>query len=183
MLYLVRHSQVSVRPERPGPEWHLSEEGRTAIEALGQEPRWATLGRLYTSPEPKAVATSQRLAAPHGLLIVIEGGLREVENRPWVGEGYAERVRRYLAGEVIDPWEAKAGALNRVRACLAAISGRHPEGDVGVVSHGLVLTIYLADLLRLDAAAAYELWSRLKLPDVAVVDPVARTIERDFGES
>ena len=183
MLYLVRHSQVGVQAERPGPEWHLSEEGRTASEALGQEPRWGTLARLYTSPEPKAVATAQRLAAPHGLLITIEAALREVENRPWVGEGYAEQVRRYLAGEAADPWEAKAGALDRVRACLAGISGRHPEGDVGVVSHGLVLTIYLADLAGLDGAAAYELWQRIRMPDVAVVDPVAATIERAFGES
>ena len=183
MLYLIRHSGVHVRPDRPGPEWHLSEEGRTAIEALGREPRWGTLGRLYTSPEPKAVATAQRLAAPHGLLITIEAALREVENRPWVGEGYAEQVRRYLAGEAADPWEAKAGALDRVRACLAGISGRHPEGDVGVVSHGLVLTIYLADLVGLDGAAAHELWQRIRMPDVAVVDPVAATIERAFGKS
>ncbi len=58
---------------------------------------------------------------------------------------------------------------------------RHAGRDVAVVSHGLALTVYLAGLLDLDAAAAYELWSGIRFPDLAIVDPQARRLEKAFG--
>ena len=181
-LHLVRHAAVTVRPNAPGPQWHLSPEGRAAAETLGEEPHWAELRGLHTSPEPKAVATAQRLAARHELSIGLEQDLREVENRGWVGEGYEDQVRRYLAGETIASWEPRDAALRRVRACIDGIVERHQGLEVGVVSHGLVLTLYLTDLLGLAAAASHERWASIRFPDVAVVDPEARQLEREFGQ-
>ena len=182
-LYLVRHSGVTVRPERPGAEWHLSREGRAAADALANEQRWAELDALHTSPEPKATSTAQRIAARHGLPIRIERDLREVEGRAWTEQAeYREQVRRYLAGEAVDSWEAEQEVQRRVRACIEAIMERHSGRDVAVVTHGLALTVYLAGLLELDAAAAYEMWAGIRFPDVAIVDPGARTLERPFGE-
>lgn len=181
-LHLVRHAAVTVRPNAAGPQWHLSPEGRAAAEALAEEPYWAELRGIHTSPEPKAVATAQRIAARHELSIRIEQDLREVENRGWVAEGYDDQVRRYLAGETIDSWERRDAALRRVRACIDGIAERHQGLEVGVVSHGLVLTLYLTDLLGLAAAASHELWAGMRFPDVAVVDPEARQLERAFGQ-
>ena len=70
-LYLVRHSGVTVRPERPGAEWHLSQEGRAAADALADEQHWTELDAIHTSPEPKASSTAPRIAAPHSLPIRI----------------------------------------------------------------------------------------------------------------
>ena len=181
-LLLVRHAAVTVRPSAPGPQWHLSPEGRAAAGALADEPYWAELRGIHTSPEPKAVATAQRIAARHGLPIRIEQELREVENRGWVEEGYEDQVRRYLAGETIDSWGPRDAALRRVRACIDGIVERHQGLEVGVVSHGLVLTLYLTDLLGLDAVASHDLWASMRFPDVAVVDPEARQLERAFGQ-
>jgi broad specificity phosphatase PhoE len=181
-LYLVRHSAVTVRPERPAPQWHLSPEGRAAADRLAEQPYWAGMRGLHTSPEPKAVATAQRIAARHGLPLRIERDLREVERRVWVDSGYREQVRRYLAAEQIDGWEPRDAARDRVRACIDALAGRHAGLEAGIVSHGLVLTLYLAGLLSLDGAAAYELWGRIRFPDMAVVDAEARRVERTFGD-
>lgn len=181
-LFLVRHADVTVRPEVPSPRWHLSPEGRAATESLAGEPYWGSVRGLHTSPEPKAVGTAQRIAARHGLPIRIEGALREVEGRPWSGhEAYNEQARRYLAGESVDRWERRETALTRVRACFDDLTSRHPELDVGIVSHGLVLTLYLTGLLDLDANASYELWARMLFPDVAIVDTAAGRLEREFG--
>ncbi len=180
-LHLVRHAAVTVRPDRSASQWYLSPEGRAAAEALADEPRWANLRGLHTSPEPKAVATAQRIAARHGLPIRIEPDLREVERRTWADAGYADLVRRYLRGEAVGDWESKAAAGRRVRACIDRIVARHRTSEVGVVSHGLVLTLYLADLLDLDGTAAYDLWTRMRLPDVAVIDPIAGRLEEGFG--
>ena len=181
-LYLVRHAGVTVRPNQPSFHWHLSPEGRAAAEALAGEPSWADLRALYTSPEPKAAGTAQRIAARHGLPIRIEPDLREVEGRAWVeGEGYREVVQRYLAGEPVAGWEPQQQATARIRACIDGIVAQEGGAEVGVVSHGLVLALYLADLLGLDGAAAYRLWAHLRFPDVAVVDPQARRLEQAFG--
>ncbi len=102
LLYLVRHSGVTVRPERPGAEWHLSQEGRAAADALADEPHWAELPAIHTSPEPKASATAQRIAARHGMPLRFERDLREVEGRRWTESGYEELVRGYLAGNDTD---------------------------------------------------------------------------------
>jgi broad specificity phosphatase PhoE len=180
-LYLIRHAGVAVRPEQPSAQWHLSPEGRAAAAALAEEPFWPGVRGIHTSAEPKAISTAQRIAARHELPVRIEPELREVE-RPWQGAGYAETARRYLAGEAVAGWEPRSEALARVRGCIGRIVARHADLEVAIVSHGLALTLYLSDLLRLDGEASQRLWSGMGFPDVAVVDPEARRIERSFGQ-
>ncbi len=181
MLYLVRHAKASVRPELPPAQWHLSPEGRADAEALAAEPRWAGLEMVYTSPEPKAAATAQRLAARHGLAIRFEPDLREVERDDWLDEGFDDATRRYLAGEAIPSWEPREIAAARITTCIDGIAARH-EGDVAVVSHGTALTLYVASFGDRDGVGGYELWSRLAMPDVALVDAAARQVVQRFGE-
>jgi len=180
-LYLIRHASVVVRPGLPPAQWHLSPEGRSAAGALADEPFWPGVRGIHASSEPKAIGTAQRIAARHALPVRIEPELREVE-RPWQDAGYAETARRYVAGEPIEGWEARDEALARVRGCIERIVARHADLDVGVVSHGLALALYLSDLLGLDGEASARLWSGLAFPDLAVVDPEARRMERSFGQ-
>lgn len=179
-LYLVRHAAVAVRPDTPASEWHLSPEGRDAADALAEEPHWQAVSAIYTSPEPKAIGTAQRIAARHGLPVCIERDLREVEGRSWVSEGYRDVVQSYLAGEPVDGWEPREEALRRARSCIEAIVARGEGHNVAAVSHGLVLTLYLAGLLALDAAA-FDLWASSGFPDVAVIDVGTGRLERAFG--
>jgi hypothetical protein len=37
-LYLVCHAAVTVRPDQPASQWHLSPQGRVATEAFAHEP-------------------------------------------------------------------------------------------------------------------------------------------------
>ena len=181
LLYLIRHSAVAPDPTLPGPRWRLSPAGREAADALASEPFWKELRGIHTSVELKAVATAQRIAAPNELPIRFEHDLREVEGRDWVESGYADLVRDYLAGEPPHGWEAPDTARSRVRDCIESIAGRHRDLNVGIVSHGIVLTLYLADVLSLDANAAIDLWRSIRFPDVAVLDPEQGRLEREFG--
>ena len=112
----------------------------------------------------------------------IERDLREVEGRAWVAEAYEEHVRRYLAGDAVDGWEACVTARERVRSSIERIAAESGEQDIGVVSHGLVLTLYLSDALGLDAEASFDLWSSMRFPDVCVIDHETQTVEREFGQ-
>ncbi len=181
LLYLVRHSAVAPDANQPGPQWRLSPEGREAADALAREPFWKELRGIHTSVELKAVATAQRIAASNELPIRIERDLREVEGRTWVESGYADLVRGYLAGEPPDGWEPLETARARMRACIEGIVEGHTGLSVGIVSHGIVLTLYLADVLSLDADAAIELWGSIRFPDVAIFDPETKRLEREFG--
>lgn len=181
LLYLVRHAAVTVRPEEPARRWHLSQEGRAAADALSSAHPWPDLSIIYTSAEPKAIATAQRIAAPHGLPVSIERDLREVSRPATMYNDYPAVVRRYLAGAGMEGWEPRVEAQRRVRLCVDAIVARHRDGDVAIVSHGLALTLYLSDALSLAEDAAVNLWSSARFPDVAIVDPEAKRLLRMFG--
>lgn len=179
-LYLVRHAFVAVRPEQPSEQWHLSPDGRTAAEELASQACWPGLARLYTSPEPKAIATAQRIAMRSGLPLSIEPALREVA-RPWTESDYRALARGYLSGEPLEGWEPRGASTLRIRSGIEAIISDHGHADLGVVSHGLILTLFLATLLGLDGAASAELWEGIGLPDYAIVDPSAGKLIRPFG--
>ena len=181
LIYLVRHAAVTPRPEVPGPRWHLSPDGRVAAEKLGEEPYWADVRGLHTSVEPKAVATAQRIAAPNELPIRIEPELREVEGRSWVETGYADQVHAYLSGDTPDGWEPIDAARARIRSCIDGIVAKHAALSVGIVSHGIVLTLYVSDVMDLSSEEAVALWENIRLPDVAIFDPNAKRFEREYG--
>jgi broad specificity phosphatase PhoE len=178
-LYLVRHAAVTLRENRPSAEWHLSPEGRAAADALAGDRSWVDLRSLYASTEPKAIATAQRIACRYDLPVYIEHDLREVE-RPWAGDGYRELVRRYFAGETVGGWERRDAALARIQRCVADVVGAAADQNVGIVSHGLVLTLFLSDLLAIDGDAAYEQWAAIAFPDVAVVERETRRLVRGW---
>ena len=160
-LSLVRHAAVTVRPGSLPQHWRLSPEGRAAGEALASAPHWAGLATVYTSPEPKALATTQRLAAPHGSPIKIEAGMREVSRPAEMYDDYPAIVRRFFAGERIDGWEE---AQRRVAASIDVLIAQSGGEDVAAVSHGLALTLYLVGLLGLGEGAAFDAWSAIRLP-------------------
>lgn len=177
-LYLLRHAAPLVRDGQPSAQWHLSPEGRAAADRLADDDCWHGVTALYASPEPKAIGTAQRIAARHGLPLRIAPDLREVE-RPWVEDGYPDLVRRYLAGETLDGWEPRSAALGRVRG-VATRAGESAR-PVALVSHGLLLTLYVSELLGIGSDEAYAIWSAMRFPDLAVVDTEARRVEWPFG--
>lgn len=181
LVYLVRHAAVTPRPEIPGPQWHLSPDGRVAAEKLGEEPHWANVHGIHTSVEPKAVATAQRITAPNELPIRIERDLREVEGRAWVETGYAEQVHAYLSGDPPDGWEPIDHAQARMRNCIDGIVAKQADLNVGIVSHGIVLTLYVSDVMGLSPQEAIVLWESIRFPDVAIFDPAKKRFEREFG--
>ena len=106
--------------------------------------------------------------------------LRKVEGRTWVDDGYADLARGYLRGEQPDGWEAIDDARARVRGCIDGMVERHEDVNVGVVSHGLALTLYLSGVLGLNGDDAVAIWDSIKLPGVAIFNPEAKRFEREF---
>lgn len=176
-LILVRHAAPDQRPDVPPPQWRLSAAGREAATALAARlPDLAPVAVL-ASTEPKAIETAAIIASRFGLPVVSDAGFDEHRRQAWPYEpdpaAFRNRVLRTLrtADLSVDGAETGSAAAARFAEGLA----RHPERPLIVMSHGTVLSLWLARTLGLDAA---ELWSSLRLPEAFLISPEAALIER-----
>lgn len=182
-LWLVRHAAVTLVDGVPPEAWRLSGEGTTAAAALAHDPGWGEVSLVSTSPEPKARDTARPLAAALHAPLHEDGGLREVRRRgtPVLARSrYVDLVRRFFAGEEVPGWELRDDAAARVAASVDR-SLRAADGPVAVVSHGLVLSLYVAWLT--GAAPDLAAWDAMPLPAVALVDVAAARLVHGFGTS
>jgi broad specificity phosphatase PhoE len=173
LLYLVRHAEVLLRGDVPTAEWQLSPAGEQQARDLSRSPAWSELALVASSPEAKAVATAGPLAEATGLELRIEPDLHEVNrgDTPLVTkEEYEAMVAAHFASpdESVGGWETAASARERIAACIERLTAP-TQSPACVVSHGLVLSHYLAHLRGLDAPV-FEEWRAIPLPAVAVVD-------------
>ncbi|HSV02703.1 MAG TPA: hypothetical protein VLI41_05805 [Phenylobacterium sp.] len=83
------------------------------------------------------------------------------------------RVLRSLREPELSVQGAETGTAAAGR--FAAGLSRHPERPLIVVSHGTVLSVWLAVKLGVEAA---ELWSSLRLPEAILLAPRGALIGR-----
>ena len=178
-LYLVRHAQT--RPTAlPAETWPLSEQGFRQARKLAELPFWSDVQLICTSLEPKALQTTQMVAERHSLPIEPAFDLRELRRT-------GERVADYEAAvcEVLEHptksfhgWEPAGEAQTRIVTAIERLLMLHEGETLAVVSHGLVLTLYLAYLT--DAPPTLDLWQSLPFASATQVDPEARAVLNCF---
>ena len=176
-LVLVRHAQVRLEPELPPHLWELTAEGRAGAEALAQLDLFAGVEAVVTSLEPKARATAEPIARVAGVELRVEPELREAERGKSPVDDRARfvaQVDAWLGGSPVPGWEERDAAAARIVACIERLLATF-GGDLVVVSHGTVLSLYLA-WLHGQARVDLGEWETIPLPAVAVVDPAARRI-------
>jgi broad specificity phosphatase PhoE len=183
LLYLVRHAEVVLRGDVQAQDWQLSTDGQRAAELLGDAAQWKRITLIASSPELKAVATARPIAAAAGLEIRIEDDLREVNRgatRLVTTAEYEKLVGSHFAAvaESVEGWERGTDATARIRDCIERLTSAGTS--ICVVSHGLVLSHYLADLRGMSAPMLEE-WRAIPQPAVAVVDVKARRLLRAFA--
>ncbi len=183
LLYLVRHAEVLLRGDQPMTEWQLSPTGEQQARDLSRSPAWRHLTLIASSPEAKAVATAQPTADAAGLELRIEPDLHEVDRgkTPLVSQSeYHALVAAHFASpeESVSGWETADAARARIVACIEGLTAG-AEAPVCVVSHGLVLSHYLADLRGLPAPDLDE-WRGIPLPGVAIVDLESKELVQPF---
>jgi broad specificity phosphatase PhoE len=165
-VLLVRHSVPEIDRALASEEWRLSDEGRRRCGPLSDRLREYGPTAILSSTEPKMRETAELVGAELGLEVRVSEALRETARRtvPWLeADAFRRAVRRLFEepDEVVFGEESAEDALARFSA---ALDGLH-ERTV-VVSGGTVISLYAAARTGEDA---YELWSRLELPDLVVV--------------
>jgi broad specificity phosphatase PhoE len=171
VLYLVRHAEVVLRGDVPSTEWRLSPAGEQQARDLARSPAWSELALIASSPEAKAIATAEPIAEAAGLELRLEPGLHEVdrgENHIVTREEYDAAVAAHFSGNGDAGWETGESARRRVGDCIDRLTAE-VDGPVCVISHGLVLSHYLAHLRGLPGPD-FDEWRAIELPAVAIVD-------------
>ncbi len=175
-VVLVRHGHPTVKGEDHA-RWILSDEGREAARILSEDPIWEGVGHLFTSPERKAEETTRIIGESRGIPVEVREDLREIR-RPFEAEGYEDKIRAFLKGEGPDGWETREAAETRLRRSMEEILPG--DADVGVVSHALLLTLFLARVSSVEPS--FWLHQSIGFAEYAVYDSDTGVPPRGFRE-
>jgi broad specificity phosphatase PhoE len=165
-LILVKHSHPEIVPDIPAAGWRLSVAGRRSSLALAERLAAYQPSAIVASREPKANETAQIVAQRLGLHHTTAEGLHEHDrsNVGWSSAAeFAAAVEQFFAHPsalVFGRETADQAGERFTRAVDQAITA-HPIGNLVVVAHGTVITLFVA------ARAGVEplpLWRRLGLP-------------------
>jgi broad specificity phosphatase PhoE len=165
-LFLVRHGETEHNRQNLAlgqEDVPLNETGLRQAEALGRALSGERLTVVYASPLVRASRTAEAIAEPHGLEVVTEGGLIEMDVGEMDGMPLAD-MREKFPG-FIERWLGPEGSNARMpggerlvdvseRACaaLSVIVKRHEGERVCVVSHNFVILSLLTQLMGLELA-------------------------------
>ncbi|MBI3914623.1 MAG: histidine phosphatase family protein [Chloroflexi bacterium] len=170
-LILIKHSLPKIDPRVPAREWHLSDEGRARCAPLAQKLATYSLDRVVASIEPKAKETAQIVAAHLGIPVEAADGLHE-HLRVSIGYTRQAEFERAVAGFFARPGELVFGeetadaAHARFASALARELEKYPRENLAIVSHGTVMSLFIA---RANGMDAFDLWKRLGLPAMAIL--------------
>jgi broad specificity phosphatase PhoE len=170
-LLLIRHSLPVITGDQTASLWQLSDEGRRRCDPLAELLAAHRPGVIVTSTEPKAIETGQIVGERLGIPVETAPNLHEHE-RPGRDLDTFEQFWAKVAQLLENPCEPVFGAETGVQARerFAAAVGdavtRHPAGNVAIVSHGTVMTLFLAHVTGIDPV---PFWKQLGLPAFIVL--------------
>lgn len=153
-LYIT-HPQVVIDPDVPVPDWGLSDLGRRRTLQASQQPWAATLQRIVSSTERKAIETAEILAAIAGLAVETTVDMHE-NNRSATGflppPEFEKAADWFFAhpDESFNGWERAVDAQSRIVGVVEHILHDHdPAVPIAFVGHGGVGTLLKCHLAGL----------------------------------
>lgn len=169
-LYLIRHASPQIQPNVPARDWPLSERGIEEARAIARGADGWGLRAVYASPEQKARSTALLLAERAGLFVRVVDGFEELRIDDWIGNAdeFSELVRRILEEPDVSVRGAERASAAAARFAAGVRVVEEGPFPAAIVSHGRVLTAYLAMLLRLEDPFAF--WRAVPMPAWAALD-------------
>lgn len=166
-LLLIRHSLPAIVPGTPAAAWRLSAAGRRRCAPLAHALAHYQPAVAVSSMEPKARETAELVAAALSLPVEMADGLHEHARRTvgYFGSRteFEARVAEFFArpDALVLGEETATQARDRFERAVAGVVAAHPAGNVAIVTHGTVLTLFAAAHAAVEPLA---FWRRLGLP-------------------
>jgi probable phosphoglycerate mutase len=158
-----------IRPSEPARDWPLSERGVAEAQALaGAAADWG-IEALYSSSEAKARSTALIIGDALGLPVRVADAFDELRIADWISnaDAFNDTVRGILEGEAPPRGaESREDAATRFADGVAIVAaGAMPAA---IVSHGRVLTAYLAQYRGLESP--FDYWRAIPMPGWTRID-------------
>lgn len=137
-LLLARHGETDWNREGRWQGWAdppLNETGRRQAQELAEELHTTPFDAVYSSDLRRAHETAAILAAPHGVPVLVDADLREIDIGSWSGLTRAEIETRFPDGRRPDG-ETREQHAARVLAAVERIAGEQLGRRVLIVTHG-----------------------------------------------
>jgi broad specificity phosphatase PhoE len=165
-LYILRHAETKVYPEKLAREYNLTRAGRQQTRELAESQVFEKIDGIIYSSEKKAKQTATILNKEIDVDMYELPELDELDrNHEGVitNSEYRARVRATLSDwEQNEPgWESGISALSRFNEGVRRINIMFHDMNILVVTHGLVMTLYFSELKNLRNIA-FERWAQLK---------------------
>jgi len=173
-IFLIRHGETASNAARivQTPEVPLSARGVAQAEQLGRRLAGLGVGAIVSSDLRRAVMTAERVQAFTGAPITLDAGLQERNFGDLRGRSYDSLGFDPLTLDAAPPGGESAAAFRarvaRAFAHVVALRGEL-QGDLVVVTHGLVIGAMLAAHARLGAGIPMP--ERLGNASLTILDP------------
>jgi broad specificity phosphatase PhoE len=170
-LLLIKHSLPEILPSVPAREWRLSEEGRVRCSRLAARIKPYAPEVIVSSPEPKARQTAAIICGFLDKPFAEVANLAEHDrtNVPYFDRAVFEQNISDFFGrpeELVLGRETAGQARRRFGAAMDAVIGGHPGAGIAAITHGSVISLYVA---ALGGSDPYPLWQRLGMPSIVVL--------------
>jgi broad specificity phosphatase PhoE len=152
IVHFITHPEVSIDAAVPVPDWPLSPVGSRRMQVAMRQPWLAAVRSVFCSAERKAMDAAAVVANHLGLRRIVVEALGENDRSAtgYLPKGEFEAVADAFFAQPDDSvrgWERARDAQHRiVDAVERAISLSVADGDVAIVSHGGVGTLFLCHL-------------------------------------
>lgn len=137
-ILLARHGETDWNREGRWQGWAdppLNDTGRAQARELAEQLRGTPFDAVYSSDLQRARETAEILAEPHGVPVIVDRDLREIDIGSWSGLTRAEIAERFPDG-VRPDGETHEQQAARVRGAVTRIARDHPGERVLIVGHG-----------------------------------------------
>jgi broad specificity phosphatase PhoE len=169
-LFLIRHGETAWNKDevfRGRFDVELNERGREQARLTAGVFSGLVIAAVYSSPLNRAYDTASEIARPHGLPVVIDPALTDIDFGSWQGLSHHQVMQqcpgvyrlwsvaphkvRFEGGESLDD------VRNRALQTIRQLSGRYAGQNVVVVSHRVVNKVLLCAMLGLDNSHFWSL--------------------------
>ncbi|MCI7767472.1 MAG: histidine phosphatase family protein [Oscillospiraceae bacterium] len=155
-IYLVRHAEAegNVKEFFQGRiDTEVSQKGRLQLDRLAERFRDIPIEAIYSSPLRRAFTTAEAVNRYHGLPIITDSELMEINGGDWEGVKWAELPQKFPAElrlwkEEINNFTAPNGestkqVYDRMKAAMKHIASENQGRTIAVISHGMAIKAYL----------------------------------------
>ncbi len=180
-LILVRHGETRWNRENRvlgQTEIALNKTGRKQAARLARALKDENVSAIYSSPLRRARETADEIARGHGLEVVTDDALKEVDAGELDGLTYEEITERY--GDFLEEWmkdnpslrmpggESMTELQERTWPVVERIVREHPEGVVILVGHSLATLSIISRVLGMSLSNFRRL--RLSVGSISILN-------------